>query len=78
MIRDFTSVGEKNETKAIGKELEEIRELLQAKAELEARIVQDIINFEDTYKVIIDRVRFQRMITRSPRTVYTEVTLLLE
>lgn len=59
-------------------DIDRVRELLARKAELEARIVQDIVNFEDQYKVIIDTVRFQRMITRSPKTVYTELTLLLE
>lgn len=76
MLRDFTE--KRDETRSIARELENVKELLQRKAELEARIVQDIINFEDQYKVIIDRVRFQRMVTRSPRTIYTELTLLLE
>lgn len=76
MLRDFTE--RRDKSRSIARELENVRELLQAKAELEARIVQDIVNFEDEYKVIIDKVRFQRLVTRSPRTIYTELTLLLE
>lgn len=75
MLRDFI---QDNETKAISHDVEMVRELLQAKAELEARVVQDIVNFEDRYGVVIDRVRFQRLVTRSPKTIYTELTVLLE
>lgn len=71
MIRDFSDDD-------MSKDLERVRELIRQKAILEAHIVQQIINFEDTYKVIIDQVRFQRKVTRSPKTVYTELTLLVE
>lgn len=70
MLRDYTE--------NTAKDIDRVRELLARKAELEARIVQDIVNFEDQYQVIIDTVRFQRVVTRSPKTVYTELTLLLE
>lgn len=71
MLRDFSDNN-------MSKDLERVRELLKQKGILEARIVQQIIDFEDEYKVIIDKVRFQRMVTRSPKTIYTELTLLVE
>ena len=71
MLRDFSDNN-------MAKDLERVRELLDQKRILEARIVQQIIDFEDEYKVIIDKVRFQRLVTRSPQTIYTELTLLVE
>jgi hypothetical protein len=70
MIRDFTE--------NTSKDIDRVRELLKQKGILEAHIVQQIINFEDTYRVIIDKVRFQRMVTRDAKTIYTELTLLVE
>ena len=70
MISDFTE-NTRND-------IDRVRELIKQKGILEAHIVQQIINFEDTYKVIIDKVRFQRMVTRDVKTIYTELTLLVE
>ena len=70
MIRDFTE--------NTSKDIDRVRELFKQKGILEAHIVQQIINFEDEYKVIIDKVRFQRMVTRDMKTTYTELTLLVE
>ena len=70
MISDFTE--------ATSNDIDRVRELLKQKGILEAHIVQEIVNFEDEYKVIIDKVRFQRMVTRDMKTVYTELTLLVE
>lgn len=70
MISDFTE--------NTSKDIDRVRELLKQKGILEAHIVQQIINFEDTYRVIIDKVRFQRMVTRDVKTIYTELTLLVE
>ena len=70
MISDFTE-NTRND-------IDRVRELIKQKGILEAHIVQEIVNFEDEYKVIIDKVRFQRMVTRDMKTVYTELTLLVE
>ena len=70
MVRDFTE--------ATSNDIDRVRELFKQKGILEAHIVQQIINFEDTYKVIIDKVRFQRNVTRDIKTIYTELTLLVE
>jgi predicted component of type VI protein secretion system len=71
MIRDFS-------TEQVAKDVDRVKELIKQKGILEAHIVQEIINFEDEYKVIIDKVRFQRLVTRDMKTVYTELTLLVE
>lgn len=65
-------------TENTSKDIDRVRELFKQKGILEAHIVQQIINFEDTYKVIIDKVRFQRNVTRDIKTTYTELTLLVE
>jgi hypothetical protein len=70
MISDFTE--------NTSKDIDRVKELIRQKGILEAHIVQEIINFEDRYQVIIDKVRFQRMLTRDMKTVYTELTLLVE
>lgn len=75
MLRDFRN---RTSRKALSLNVEKIRELVQAKAELEARIVQDITNFEHEHRVVIDHIRFSRQVTKTPETIYTEISLLLE
>jgi len=73
MFRDF-----RDKRKDLSDNVERIQLLIEAKNELEARIQQDITNFEYEHKVVIDKVRFARHITRTPSTIYTELSLLLE
>lgn len=75
MLRDFRN----NKKIAIAsKSAEEIERLFKHKSEMEENIAKHISDFEGQHGVIIDRVQFSRHITRTPNTVYTDLSILVE
>ena len=59
-------------------DLEKVKKFFQEKRVLEEEIIKEITKFEEEYNVIIDTIRFQRVGTRLPNTIYTELTIILQ
>lgn len=59
------------------KELEKVKEFFAEKTELEKKFIQMIVEFEEKHGVIIDSVRFQRVGTRTAKTIYTDLSIVL-
>lgn len=68
----------KIETKDIGKYVKHIQDAFDKKRELERKIVELIVKFEDETGLAIDSIKYQRDITlpiNSPK--YTDLTIII-